>query len=179
MAIAKDIVDGNLVLPDLAFEHTEDYEGVWALVDSGSSVHVVDVHQVLPGAKITQPAKGAPAFKTANGGTVPNLGSTVVPFVTQEGQHKQVHWTHADVAMPIRSTHELARNDGELRYREDSGKIVNLLSNEETAFISAGWVYFLKMMVPKKFTTKTVLRPMGVVAEGDPHQLQGFERREP
>ena len=37
----------------------DEYEAIWALVDSGSSVHVIDVEAVLPGAKIRKPDANA------------------------------------------------------------------------------------------------------------------------
>ena len=113
-------------------------------------MHVVNVEKIFPGVKITKPPSNAPGFKTANGGRVPNKGSAIVPFMTQEGQKRRVQFTHADVEMPILSTNELSRNNGELRYREHDGTIVNLISKEETAFVASGGVYFLKMLVPKK-----------------------------
>ena len=40
-------------------------------------------------------------------------------FTQQRGKDKTINWKHADVAMPILSTHELARNGHKLEYDED------------------------------------------------------------
>ena len=49
MQIAKDITSGKIQLPDLDLETDAAYEAVWALVDSGSSVHLVNAAKVSPG----------------------------------------------------------------------------------------------------------------------------------
>ena len=57
-AIARDINSGKIKLPDLDLPTDKDYVAVWALVDSGSSVHVVNAEQICPGAKIHPPPPG-------------------------------------------------------------------------------------------------------------------------
>ena len=47
--IAETIEKGELKLPDLDLPSDADYAAVWALVDSGSSVHVVDAAESLSG----------------------------------------------------------------------------------------------------------------------------------
>lgn len=109
----------KLQLPGLNLEHNDDYEAARTLVDSGSSVHVVDAEKVFPGAASIPPKKGASGYKPANGGTVSNLGSAEMPCVTTEAQSKHDHWIHANVAMPILSTKLLTHSNGELRYRTE------------------------------------------------------------
>ena len=67
-AVAKKIRSGQLKLPDLTFSSDDEYEAVWALLDKGSSVHVLDASKHLPGARTQKPAHGAKGFETANGG---------------------------------------------------------------------------------------------------------------
>ena len=135
MQIAADIANGKIQLPDLDLESNEMYEAVWALVDSGSSVHVVDVERVLPGAKTKKPDPRSPGFKTACGGTVPDRGSADVPFVTAEGHEYNISWRNAPVAMPILSTRLLAQDKGELRYQTDGGQVVNTTNGEQDSCI--------------------------------------------
>ena len=142
MQIANGITSGKIQLPELDLDTDEDYEAVWALVDSGSSVHVVDAEKFFPGAKIVPPKPGSTGFKTANSGTVPDLGSLDIPFVTGEGQHKVAHWINAKVAMPILSSNMLAANNGEVRCRQEGGEVTNLKTGDQTAFISRAGVYF-------------------------------------
>ena len=47
-AIAKDVNDGKLKLPELDLPSDADFVAVWALVDSGSSVHVVNAKKSFP-----------------------------------------------------------------------------------------------------------------------------------
>ena len=54
--------------------------------------------------------------------------------------------------MPIISTHEIAKNNNELRYREHDGDIVDLQTGRITKFIAAAGVYFVKICLPKKIT---------------------------
>ena len=58
-AIAQKINKGELSLPELDLPHDSDYVAIWALVDSGSSVHVANVSKVFPGARIEKPPKDA------------------------------------------------------------------------------------------------------------------------
>ena len=126
MQIAKDINDGKIKLPDLNLPDDATYEAVRALVDSGSSVHVLNVESVVPGAKVHKPRVSRPGFKTACGGTVPDLGSAKVPFKTSEGHNFDIEWRNAPVAMPILSTRMLALDKGELRYQADAGQVVHV-----------------------------------------------------
>ena len=142
---------------------------MWALVDSGSSVHVVNVEAVMPGAKIKKPNARAPGFKTACGGTVPDLGSADVPFVTQEGHKHSISWSHANVAMPILSTRLLAVENWELRYQANSGQVVNIHNGDESHFISSSGVYCMKMFIEKKYTSPDNDKPV----IGNPDQLFG------
>ena len=56
---------------------------------------------------------------------------------------------NASVAMPILSTHELAKNGHRLEYDEDYGYIVNKQTGEKTRFIQRDGVYFLPLLMPK------------------------------
>ena len=124
----------------------------WALVDSGSSVHAIDVEAVLPGAKICKPDTNAPGFRTACGGTVKDLGAAGVPFTSEEGNAHPIRWRHAKVAMPILSTQLLAKDNGELRYQIETGQIINVHTGKETHFIGASGVYFMNTYTHKKYT---------------------------
>ena len=53
------------------------------------------------------------------------------------------------VALPILSTHELARNGARLEYDEKEGFIRNKATNKTTRFIQHAGVYFLQMMVKR------------------------------
>ena len=67
--------------------------------------------------------------------------------------------------MPILSTHEIAKNKAEIRYREHDGTIHHDDGNE-TQFIAASGVYFVKLFLPRKIT------------QGRCQTLKGFVRQE-
>ena len=56
---------------------------------------------------------------------------------------------NASVAMPILSTHELARNGHKVIYDEHEGYIVNKATGDTTKFLQHSGVYFLQLLVPK------------------------------
>ena len=80
-----EIEQGKLTLPDLPLLHVKDYVAIWALVDSGSSVHVVDAPQEFPDADIQAPPKDAKGFQATDGRTIPHKGSVVTPMRVTEG----------------------------------------------------------------------------------------------
>ena len=58
-AIAKRIKAGEAQLPDIELDSNAEYEGVWALPDSRSSVHVVNVAKHFPGAVVEKPQRNS------------------------------------------------------------------------------------------------------------------------
>lgn len=102
-AIAEKLNTGELSLPDLDLPTDGGYAAVWALVDSGSSVHAVNVSQVFLGALLEAPASDAKPFTCAAGAAIPHKGTAVVPFKTDDGLKSAVSWKHAGLEMPIRA----------------------------------------------------------------------------
>ena len=164
-AVADKIKKGEIELPDLDLESNDEWEAVWALLDSGSSVHVVNMSKHLPGAKIRRAPRGARGFQTADGKTIPDKGSAITPMRTVEGLERCVHWKNADVALPILSTNLIAQNNAELRYREKDGTIHHLDTGDTTDFIAASGVYFLKIYLPKDITKGKCKLPEGFVRQ--------------
>ena len=154
-AIAQDINDGKIQLPDIPdFESNEEYECLWALVDSGSSVHVVDMPKVFPGAKIRKPHPQSKGFKVADGSNAPDLGSAIVPARTAEGNNISIQWKNAQVAMPILSTKLLSTGGKGLWYHEHGGSIVDPQACTKSDFVESGGVYFIKLMVKRSLTNQ-------------------------
>ena len=122
---------------------------VWALVDSGSSVHVVDAPKVFPGAPVAPPPKGHKGFSGAGGERIEHKGTIETAITTMEGTNGCIKWKNANVAMPILSTQELARNGNMLVYDEDHGFIINKKTGQLTKFIAAAGVYFVQLRVRK------------------------------
>ena len=63
-----------------------------------------------------------------------------------------INWKHTDVAMPILSTHEIAKNQRSLEYVEHDGKIHHHKAGDATNCVEAGGVYFVKLFVPRRLT---------------------------
>ena len=95
-------------------DNDDDYIAVWALLDSGSSVHVVDAAKFFPKAKVHKPRQDSRGFTVASGAKIPDLGTVETPVKTVEGVKSKVVWKNANVAMPILSTHEIAANKNSL-----------------------------------------------------------------
>ena len=66
-----------------------------------------------------------------------------------EGEDRTIRWKHAKVAMPILSTHELARSGSNLEYDEDEGEIRNKETGATTKFYQAAGVYVVPLLVKK------------------------------
>ena len=137
-------------MPDIDMESDVQWKAVWALLDSGRSVHVANAARHFPGAEIQQPPSNTKGFQTADGKTISNLGHTVTHLRTQEGFRTGVQWKNAKVAMQILSTHEIAKNNKELRDREREGDIVDLQTGHITKFIAAAGVCVVTTFRPKK-----------------------------
>ena len=67
-----------------------------------------------------------------------------------EGEDRTIRWKNAKVAMPILSTHELARNGSKLEYDEDEGEIRNKETGATPKFYQAAGVYFVPLLVKKE-----------------------------
>jgi hypothetical protein len=136
-----------------------DYIAIWALVDSGSSVHVVDAKKFFPNSSIIPPPRDHKGFTVADGSRIPHGGFVHTNVTTHEGENKTIRWKNAKVALPILSTHELARNGSKLEYGEDDGAIINTEANKITKFYHTAGVYVVPLLVKKE------LLPNGATAD--------------
>ena len=111
-------------------------EAAWALLDSCSSVHAVNMYKHMPGAKIRRVPRGAKCVQTAGVKAIPDREPAITSMKTEEGIHVQLAWEHTDVSMLILSIQLMAKNEAELRYREHDGTIHHTVSGEETTVIA-------------------------------------------
>ena len=153
-AIAEEVNTGKIKLPDLTLDSNEEWEALWALVDSGSSVHVVDMATTFPSAKVKKPHPRAQGFKVADGSHVPDRGSAELKARTQEGDNLTINWKNAPVAMPILSTNLLSKGGKAVWYHENGGSIVNPQASTKSDFVESGGVYFINILVPGSLTQK-------------------------
>lgn len=150
--IAEKVNNGEIGLPDPDLPTDKDYVSVWASDDSGSSVHAVHSAKTFPGARTEALPKGAEPFTCANRSKIPNTGTAVVPFRTQEGMKSATLWDRAEVEMPILSTQELARNKRNVVYEEHGGDSIHPDGGPHTHVVAAHDVCSMKMLVPKIYT---------------------------
>ena len=71
--------------------------------------------RIFPKVTMQPPPKGNKGFTVANGNTIPHQGFVHTAIQTVEGDKYTVQWKNADFAMPILSTHELAKNNKKTR----------------------------------------------------------------
>ena len=148
-SIAKQVKDGVIQLPEIECHHDDDYFAIWALVDSGSSVHAIDADKYLPNAKKQKPPPGHKGFKAANGEIIPHGGFVSTDVRFKEGNGRTLEWNNAKVEMPILSTKKLNKDGGRTVYDEDEGWILNKLTGDSNHFIGALWCVLLQALPAK------------------------------
>ena len=146
-ALAKDINGGKLKLRDLGQPSHADYIAIKALVDSGSSVHVVNAKTFFPNSSIIPPPRDHTGFTVADGSRIPHCGFVQTHVTTHDGENKTIRWNVANAALPIISTHELARNGTNLDYDEHDGPIINKETKHITNFDQTAGVYVVHLLV--------------------------------
>ena len=124
------------------------------LFGSGSSIDVVNLQTVFPGAKVTKPKAGDKGFTAANGANVPNRGSAIIPARTAEGDDMTAEWKDADVELPILSTKRRTQGGKGVWYHEHGGSVINPNRAIKSDFVESGGVYVIKLLVPKCLTQK-------------------------
>ena len=117
----------------------------------------MNASKVFPGAARLPPPKGHPGFTVADGKRIPHGGFVKTHVRTAEGKDKIINWKHADVAVQILSTHELARNGHKLEYDEDEGTITNKTTGEVTKFVQRNGVYFLQLFVKRDLVGNSIM----------------------
>ena len=106
-------------------KNNSDYFAIWALVDSGSSVHAINADKILPNARKQAPPKGHKGFRAANGQIIPHGGIVSAEVKFEEGNTTKLEWNNANVEMPILSTKKLNRDGGRTIFDDEEGWILN------------------------------------------------------
>ena len=129
----------------------QDLVTVWALLDAGSAVNVVDFEKHFPGIKVKESSAQRKGVKylTAGGGEIPNRGEGEIHYKTVIGEHKVTVFQNASVGMPILSTNCVAHEGNDITYRKTDGYLTNTTTGKQTPFIEREGVYFMQMQVPK------------------------------
>ena len=149
-SVAKKIQSGELTLPDVELESDDEYQCVWALVDSGAGVNCASKTQFPDAEPISAPEV---QLTTAGGETLPNKGAMRVTTTSQEGIIRERIFYDAPVDMPIISIAEVSQegSDGSsTQFRKLDGFIEDNATHEKQHFVKRKGVYFMKIFVRKK-----------------------------
>ena len=147
--IAKQVMSGEISMPDIDLDDNSDYEVIWALMDSGAGANVAKRSQF----PIFTPVDAPPISLTiANGDTMENNGAGKVTTYTRDGHATTRVFYEAPVDMPILAVSEVAKEGelgSEIKFRAKDGLMVDNLTGRRTHFVKRKGVYFMRMYVRK------------------------------
>ena len=160
-ALAEQVKSGEISLPSLDLDNDDDdYEAVWALVDSGAGrpcankkKHFPDVGSPLTPSKVK--------LSTATAEEVQSRGVFTVRCVTDEGNVIEQEFEDTDVDMPILAVTSLASNGvngSQVIFRKHDGEIVDLSNEKSSNFVKRRGVYFIKLLIKKDPANKSILK---------------------
>ena len=149
--IAQQIRDGEIELPTLDLESNEEFEAIWALVDSGAGKSCARRSKHFR-AVTGENAPSSVKMSTANGQELKSRGVFRVEALSSEGHPIIQDFEDTNVDMPITAVAELS-DSGELgaqvNFRRHDGVVIDNSTNRQSHFIKRRGVYFMKLFVPK------------------------------
>ena len=146
-AIAKRVRNGDYNLPDLQLESNDQYEAVWALVDSGAGRSCARRSQHFGHTK-TELKPSSVKMATASGEELKSRGCFTIDLLSTEGNTLHQTFEDADVDMPILSVTELSTNGAmgsDVMFRKSDGAIIDLQTSAASRFVKRRGVYFMKV----------------------------------
>ena len=158
-AIAREVKEGTITLPELDLSSDSAYMYIWALVDSGAGSNVARKDQ-FPASHINKVP--AISLTAANGEALPNRGAIEVTTMAQNGTPVTRRFYDADLEMPILSVAELSlegQQGSDVRFRRKDGYIEDLAGGHRELFVNRKGVYFTKMYVPRPKSSVGFTRP--------------------
>ena len=149
--LARLVKSGKLNLPDLDLESNEDFEAVWALVDSGAARSCArrDSHF---GRTVTHLQPSNVKMATANGEELKSRGCFRLDALSAEGNRISQTFEDADVDMPIMAVTELSANGdigSQVVFNEQDGQVVDQRTQATSKFYKRRGVYFMKLYILK------------------------------
>ena len=147
--IARKIKTGEIQLPDVDLETDQEYEYVWALVDSGAGANVAR-RDHFPNFRPVEAPKIS--LTIANGDVMRNQGAGEVTSFSRDGTKSTRVFYEAPVEMPILSVAELSKEGdfgSEVRFRVKDGIICDNLTGRQVHFVKRKGVYFMRLYFPK------------------------------
>ena len=148
-AIARDVKQGKINLPEVDLESDAEYTCLWALVDSGAGANAARKRHLPLAEPVAAPAI---TLSAANGEVVPNDGAHCVDSMHRDGTKTSRVFYHANVDMPILAVSELTKegeHGSEIRFRRKDGIMIDNATGRRQHFVKRKGVYFIKLYVRK------------------------------
>ena len=146
--IARQVQEGIIDLPSLDLESNEDYEAVWALVDSGAGKSCANKSKHF--AHVRTPNRPSQArMATANGQELKSRGTFTVHGFTSEGQKISPDFEDTDVEMPIVAVNDISKEDLEVIFRQEQSELMDSSTGRKSKSVKKKGVYFMKMLYKK------------------------------
>ena len=164
-AIAKEVRDGKISLPELDLANDSEYMYVWALVDSGAGANVARRSMFSESKPVDAPPIN---LSTASGESLPHSGAHRVTSYHRNGSRVARTFYDADVEMPILAVSELSKegeSGSEVRLRQRDGYIKDLHTGHRQHVVKRRGVYFTKMFIKKP---RTPVPESGFIRPGTP-----------
>ena len=151
MSIVASLKDGSMTFPEITDDckTDEEFEYVWALMDSGSFVNIANHEKHFPRAKLRPSALQKQGVKcaAANGSEIQMKEEMVVRAYTDNGDRAQVTFQNGDVHLPILSVARLSDHHDAL-FHDSGGVLTHRKSKRKTNFVKKDGVYFIRLKVP-------------------------------
>ena len=158
-AVAREVIEGKITLPEVDLETDAENDYVWCLVDSGAGANVARKNHFPASTACDAPAI---SLTVANGVHMPNSGARRVVSYNKDGTKVERIFYEADVEMPILSVAELSDEGvegSEVRFRKKGGYIEDTHTGRRCLFVKKKGVYFVKLYVPKGTAPQSPLEP--------------------
>ena len=149
--IARLVKAGKLNLPQLDLESNEDYEAIWALVDSGAAKSCARRKGHF-GNTVTHLRPSSVKMATASGEELKSRGCFQITALSAEGNEVTQTFEDADVDMPIMSVGEISANGDKgsnVLFGEHDGHLIDIKTSATSKFYRRRGVYFMKLYVPR------------------------------
>ena len=146
-AIARDVKDGKISLPELDLSTDSESTYVWALVDSGAGANVARRSTFSETKSVSAPPI---TLSTANGESLPHSGAHRATSYNKNGSSVARVYYDADVEMPILAVSELSKEGqcgSEVRLRQKDGYIRDLHTRIDQPVVKRRGVYFTKLFI--------------------------------
>ena len=158
-SLAKQLRDGELNLPDLELDSNDEYECVWALVDTGAGVNCGSKAHFPDAIPVEAPEV---LLTTASGDPLPNKGAMKVVTKSKEGVTRERIFYDAPVDIPILSVAEVSQEGlegSDTLFRRIDGYIEDSQTHERQHFVKRKGVYFMKLYIERHKNNKGFGRP--------------------